>query len=149
MGLDMYLTAKKYLWSHNSNGPVKQEPTALTKDLQDLGITHEIKQIEVEGAYWRKAWVIHNWFVINVQDGDDECDNYSVSRGQLAELKEVCQQVLLVPALASDLLPKESFSFGGNLYNEHYFWVLKETVKQLDRCLLFPKEWDFEYRASW
>jgi hypothetical protein len=93
---------------------------------------------------------IHQWFPVHVQDGEDECSSYHVSRDQLTELKETCQQVLLVPALAKEMLPtKEGFFFGDTDYDDWYFQDLKDTVEQIDRCLKFPKEWDFEYHASW
>ena len=45
-------------------------------------------------AYWRKANQIHNWFVKNIQDGNDDCGYYEVSRQQLQELLSVCRDVL-------------------------------------------------------
>lgn len=45
-------------------------------------------------AYWRKANQIHNWFVENVQDGNDDCGYYEVSRQQLQELLSDCRDVL-------------------------------------------------------
>ena len=51
------------------------------------GITEQI-------AYWRKANMIHKWFVDNVQDGEDDCREYYVSREQLALLVETCKEVL-------------------------------------------------------
>ena len=47
-----------------------------------------------EVGYWRKANQIHRWFVDNVQDGEDACREYEVSREQLTELLAVCMTVL-------------------------------------------------------
>lgn len=49
---------------------------------------------DIRGGKWRKSNQIHNWFVANVQDGTDDCDEYWVSEKQLIELKEVCKTVL-------------------------------------------------------
>jgi len=48
-----------------------------------------------EVAYWRKANHIHNWFVQNVQDGIDECQDSVVSKGKVEELLSVCNEVLM------------------------------------------------------
>lgn len=45
-------------------------------------------------AYWRKANQIHNWFVENVQGGEDECNPFEASRQQLQELVKACKLVL-------------------------------------------------------
>ena len=47
-----------------------------------------------EVGYWRKANAIHKWFVENVQDGEDDCEQYEVSKEQLEELLDVCKEVL-------------------------------------------------------
>ena len=37
-------------------------------------------------GYWRKANAVHNWFVDNVQDGNDGCKHYWVSKEDLQKL---------------------------------------------------------------
>lgn len=43
-----------------------------------------------EVGYWRKANHIHNWFVENVQGGEDDCGYYEVTAEQLTELRDLC-----------------------------------------------------------
>lgn len=46
-------------------------------------------------GYWRKANHIHNWFVENVQDGQDDCEYHQeVTKEILEELLYVCKMVL-------------------------------------------------------
>lgn len=46
-------------------------------------------------GYWRKANHIHNWFVENVQDGEDDCDyHHEVTEAILEELLKTCKTVL-------------------------------------------------------
>ena len=46
-------------------------------------------------AYWRKANAIHDWFVNNVQDGEDDCEYHDeVTQEILEELLCVCETVL-------------------------------------------------------
>lgn len=48
---------------------------------------------------WRKANQIHNWFVENVQDGQDDCGSYEVTKEQLETLLELCMKVKLASKL--------------------------------------------------
>ena len=52
-------------------------------------------------AYWRKANQIHQWFVENVQNGKDDCDEHRVSRQRLQDLVDICKKV----CDASKLIP--------------------------------------------
>lgn len=59
-------------------------------------------------------------------------------------------KVMKDATLARELLPTASgFFFGSTDYNQWYWEDLKETVKQIDRALALPDEWDFEYQSSW
>ena len=117
MGLDMYLRASEYVsrndWGRDENGNILDTPNEAFKAIVE---TFELENvidktgfagisIDVPMGYWRKSNQIHNWFVDNVQDGEDNCSAYYVSREQLEELKELCIQVLANKELAEDLLP--------------------------------------------
>ena len=65
MGLDMYLSAKRYLWSEEREG-VKVSGV-------DIPAPLELCEVRCRAAYWRKANQIHGWFVKNVQDDEDDC----------------------------------------------------------------------------
>ena len=47
-----------------------------------------------ECHYWRKANAIHNFFVENVQDGNDDCGTYNVPKSAIEDLAERCDLVL-------------------------------------------------------
>lgn len=103
-----------------------------------------------EAMYWRKVNAIHQWFVENVQDNADDCEEYPVSREQLTTLLELCELVANNPNEASNVLPtQEGFFFGGTEYDEWYFDNIKRTVEEL-RALLNDVEVDtFVYQSSW
>ena len=154
MGLDMYLSAKRYLWDFGENND-NEIINAVGKLIPEMA-GHRVKQIEVEIMYWRKANAIHKWFVDNVQDGVDECQEAYVSADKLVELQQVCQMVMDNPDRAASLLPSQSgFFFGGTEYDEGYFMYVERTLKWLDGMLtmgaLDPKfkKWDFYYHSSW
>jgi hypothetical protein len=108
-------------------------------------------QCQVKVGYWRKANAIHDWFVQNCQDGNDDCRESYVSIEQLEELRKICQMVLDNHALASEYLPTTSgFFFGSTEYDEWYFQDLQSTVEIIDNALSkIGDEWTFTYQSSW
>ena len=42
-----------------------------------------------ELAYWRKFNALHKWFVDNVQDGNDDCGDYRLTKAKLEEILEI------------------------------------------------------------
>lgn len=154
MGLDMYLSAKKYVkdWKHNYPNEVIPENTVSRVTSRLLGIPDgSVTYVEAEAAYWRKANQIHNWFVANVQGGEDECKPHYVSRDDLKKLRQLCRKVELDNSLAKELLPTgEGFFFGSTDYDEWYFKDIRDTIEQIDKALeTFDESWDFEYQSSW
>jgi hypothetical protein len=146
MGLDMYLNAKRYIWFDEET--VAKAVAEVFPELKD----RKVKQVEAEAAYWRKANAIHKWFVDNVQEGEDDCGNYAVSREQLETLRDTCRRVLDFRHLAAGQLPPaEGFFFGSTNIDEWYFQDVEDTVKMIDSALSdFPEgKWEFEYHSSW
>ena len=161
MGLDMYLRANEYVsrndWTRNENGELVDSPNSLfTQIVETLELENIIDNtgfagmsIDLPMGYWRKANQIHNWFVENVQDGNDDCNPYYVTREQLEQLKATCVEVLEHKSLAEDLLPTGSgFFFGSTTYDEYYYGDLNDTIKIINKCL--ESKFDsFEYQSSW
>ena len=109
--------------------------------------TSKVTYIVEEVGYWRKANAIHRWFVGNVQDGVDECQESYVEHGTLMELRDLCEAVLKRPADAPEILPTgEGFFFGGTEYDDWYLQGLKETIEIIDDL---DENGDYYYRASW
>jgi hypothetical protein len=149
MGLDMYLSAKRYYWNRDEKPKVADVPEG-----------YEVKEITVGAAYWRKASMIHKWFVDNVQNGEDECRPHSLDHEMLKKLRDLCADLLTrkEPQEAIVKLPTTSgFFFGSTDYDAEGYWAdLTDTVEQIDKALAaFPLDdkgrssWDFEYRSSW
>lgn len=148
MGLDMYLRGRRYL----DDRDVSQKVQNLFPELADLfawgGAV--VKEIEIEAGYWRKANHIHKWFVDHVQQGEDDCDTYPVSREKLTELLELCQRVLGFRHLANELLPtQEGFFFGSTSYDDGYYLDIESTIQILENALKLPESWGFQYHSSW
>ena len=154
MGLDMYLTAKRYIWSGIcANGRDNNIAEKIREILPEIGDMRP-NYVTVEAIYWRKSNQIHRWFVENVQEGNDDCSNYFVERTQLQELADLCEKVLSDPEnLGPALLPiAEGFFFGSDEYGE---WYTNDLVWTRDRIVEIlaneglKSDWDFEYHASW
>ena len=155
MGLDMYLTAKRYLWSeHDKELSAKiNEVIGVEADPQNRfnGSTLQVKGVALDAMYWRKANAIHGWFVENCQDGEDDCREYEVERSQLEALRDLCKDILEHPDAErdEDLEPTEGFFFGSYKKDEWYYQDLKNTVEGLNRVLSLPDQYSFSYQASW
>lgn len=170
MGLDMWLTAERYIYGNEA--AVKE---SIKNAFPTLGL--EPKTVSFEVMYWRKANAIHKWFVDNCQDGIDECQTTNVDLDKLKELLAVINEVLehtkmkdgkvcngyefkdgeMVPIMedgqiaedttvAEELLPTTSgFFFGGTDYDNYYFEDLKRTKEELEKLFKLIEEKD-EYK---
>lgn len=153
MGLDMYLHAKKYVagWSHMAD---TSEYQTIRRLFPDVPVSADSPSAEVQFTvgYWRKVNAVHNWFVQNVQGGEDECRPHYVPREKLVQLRDDCLLELLVPVGeqgAGVVEPTSGFFFGNDERDEWYYEGLKNTVKIIDDCLKMSEDWSFEYQSSW
>jgi len=151
MGLDQYLYAKNF--TSKVSDANKYDRIIESLEAGDFSQLCQFPYASVSLAvgYWRKQNAIHHWFVINCQDGEDDCRESYVSREQLEELREICQKVLADNSLADELLPTlPGFFFGSTEYDEWYFSGLTYTVSLIDNLLeSIPSGWDFAYGSSW
>jgi hypothetical protein len=161
MGLDQWLHAREYISGTNHRrtpeGDFISEENpkyidvvvgaGLTTD--DVDTDYPSATVEIKVAQWRKAWQIHTWFVNEIQDGEDNCKDYYVSRDKLIDLRNLCQQVLDNPESADELLPDPYASVGDD--PEWYTYQMTHTITQLDKVLNNTKfdGWDFQYSSSW
>jgi hypothetical protein len=150
MGLDQYLYANEYLSGDSYLGTEMQETYAKVLDALNAESFSCVEMpsimASVKVAQWRKAHAVHEWFVENVQDGEDNCNEHYVSREQLEELLDTCRQVSASkhPDVAEGLLP----SPGG--IQEWYWDEIDDTIKQLERVLeRVPEGWSLSYDSSW
>lgn len=103
----------------------------------DVEKKHPWWRISEEVGYWRKANQIHNWFVENIQDGEDDCNFHKeVTKEDLEKLRDVCHEVLCNHDLAEVLLPSTSgFFFGSTEYDEYYFEDIQNTIDIITKVL--------------
>jgi hypothetical protein len=148
MGLDHWLWKKKFIWG-DQRKKLKIEIDG--KPVKGLDVS-KVNEISQELISWRKENWLHKWFVDNVQDGEDDCREYSVSREQLIELRDTIRKVLKEPKLAEDLLPpQEGFFFGGTSMDEWYWHSVKSSEEVLTEVIEDKnnEDYDFYYSSSW
>ena len=118
MGLDMYLNAKRYVSNYSEADAELRGELDKLEPLAGM----PINEIVCEAMYWRKANAIHDWFVKNVQNGEDDCGTYYVENEQLQALVDTCKAILADHTLAAELLPTASgFFFGSTDYDDYYY----------------------------
>lgn len=154
MGLDMYLSAKKYMSKYFDEADVER----IQKINDIFGVTgiedgdYGAQEVTFRVAYWRKANAIHKWFVDNVQNGVDECQEAWVSREQLQQLLDICKEIIESPKKGGQLLPTQSgFFFGSTDYDDWYMQDVVFTAERLEKILKDPAfaKSDFYYQSSW
>lgn len=106
--------------------------------------------VSVNIGYWRKASAVHGWFVEHVQDGEDDCGNYSVSIEQLYDLRN---QVEMSLEGDSKLKPVDGFFFGPTNDDEWYNMYMRKTItlvnSAIDMYYRNHDELDIHYHSSW
>ena len=159
MGLDMYLSARKYISGvdFSEDYTSKTMPLAFKNLLDVAGLDEtDVREdlpagrIEVTVGYWRKVNSIHQWFIDNCAGGEDDCRPAYVSREKLQELYDLVKTAL--KDKDADLLPPASGFFFGSTDVDDYYWSDLEVTRDMLKGILDnPKfeGWDFEYQASW
>ena len=165
MGLDMYLSARKYInkidWNLldvNSDTSYAEATFPQWNNIVEAaGLDHVANANDIYGvnvsvncAYWRKVNSVHNWFVQNVQNGEDDCGEYYVSHDKLKELLTTARQALFHKD-PKELMPQAGFFFGSYDIDEWYWEGIKSTIKQLSKLTELPdfEDLSFYYQSSW
>ena len=73
MGLDMYLEREHYIGGHYQHVGASGVIQIKTKTDKFEIDPKKVASINEHVGYWRKANAIHNFFVVKVQGGRDEC----------------------------------------------------------------------------
>ena len=181
MGLDMYLYRRTYVGNQYRKPENKVQVIIPENDESWSFIDKKffnqdkIAYIMEEVAYWRKANSIHNFFVEEVQDGIDNCEEHYVEMEVLQRLINFCKEDIKkiesqpyttetyidffskekveykkydVDTESLNLQPTQGFFFGSYDIDEFYVDTLKETIEMISP-LLEDKRNSYFYRSSW
>ena len=175
MGLDMYLNKKIYV------SPQTVYLTGMDLETKILanGVEYskfnpeKVTYVTEEVAYWRKFNALHNWFVKNVQNGEDDCEEYSVYLEDFVKL-QLClslvldaQNTCLVGRLSEEerdviccdnFPPTEGFFFGSREINDFYWEdvvstkrIVESIIRQINQSIIDKDSLliNYYYRSSW
>ena len=175
MGLDMYFegtfSTRAFTERSLDKTEVALDPS-FESLLESIGFEDAPKEftnwnyysVNIPIAYWRKVNCIHNWFVENVQGGDDNCERHWVSRENLEDFLETINTILAVKTpvarrtKAEELLPTdiEGCFFGSEDYDDWYYQDLKRTKSILEKVFDYEENAEagkcfdnFYYQSSW
>jgi hypothetical protein len=136
MGLDMYLYARQYVpqknWSADSE-PITNPIFEAVNNLLDNNLPAPDfggMYIEQQVAYWRKANAIHGWFVRELANNVDECQDIYVRRDDLVTLRDLCVQVLANRSQALPNTEQRTIELdGSNLSDEAVVTSIVDRMK--------------------
>ncbi len=160
MGLDHVLTGKQFFSTYDYDPKDVEMQKHLGEVLRNYNHGYKVQYIEYQIITWRKANYIHNWFVQNVQGGNDDCGLYRVTGEKLEELKNICDEISLIPFIPNApraeqfLPPVEGFFFGSTEIDDHYFDEVKRTAEALSKDMTLDhfdaiNGLEFYYSSSW
>jgi hypothetical protein len=132
MGLDMYLTANKYLYSVADEEKGKEIAEA-------LGINRKVRSVAFKAMQWRNCHMVNDWFINRLSDRDvlQECE---IDRSHLEELLNQCTRAL----------EGKTSDFDGNEVDEDFTYEMQITKDGIEASLKdFPLNCWFTYCASW
>lgn len=94
------------------------------------------KMIMQQVADWRKANAIHQWFVENVQDGEDDCRFHrEVTEDDLEELLDICKTVLQSCVLVDGKLKNGKYIENGKWVTNYIDGKVVENTSTAEELL--------------
>lgn len=134
MGLDMSLNKNIYIGASYSHRNVKGS-IYITSEGKEIKVDlSKVSHIVEKVATWRKANHIHKWFVDNVQDGNDDCGVYYVTREQIEKLLRLCREVVSKAKLVLKKVHVYTEYKNGetnDIYKEDYLIENAEEIRDL------------------
>lgn len=97
MGLDSYISVKRSMYLKQGKRTIDldniEKHTLDDYYSDEFGVSNRV-EITEQVCYLRKANQIHRWFVDNVQDGEDNCQESYVEENKLKELYNICKKIV-------------------------------------------------------
>jgi len=134
MGLDMYLSGRKYIGgSLQRNEPFYEEDGKF------------VDSMTLELGYWRKHRKLHGYIVGTFAEGKDKCQEISL---KVEDLRKIAKAII-----KNDLPYTKGFFFGNDGIDEEEEACREETAQQFDDAARWLEGGDWKrsvfYRASW
>jgi hypothetical protein len=136
MGLDMYMTGRKYVGGSLQDWPEKP------KFVQD---GFPVEKVELELGYWRKHRKLHGYIVNTFANGVDECQEIPLEVSDLRNIAKAVREKNL-PYTKGCFFGNDEFDKEEEERREEHAQVLEHAAEWLD-----SGDWKRTvfYRASW
>ena len=135
MGLDMYLRKHIYVQNWEHMAPEERTQVSVIRNGKPLASVNpeKVSYIVQDVMTWRKANQIHNWFVTNIQEGNDDCKEYYVDEDSLQELLNKCKEALLVINNAPVVFTKvkTGWNSNGETYDDIPTYDCKDEIDEI------------------
>lgn len=92
MGLDQYITIRHK--STNKSYAKWEDYWKLEREERENLREPNEPTKDITIAYFRKHNQIHNWFVQNVQNGNDDCRRYPITVDDIKKLLSICETIM-------------------------------------------------------
>jgi hypothetical protein len=142
MGLDMYLDkCSNKAWPHRDVNvdDLQTNDPELYNILKPMLVTRgkfcPWTSLFEEVGYWRKANAIHKWFVDHVQNGNDDCGRYQVTKAQLEELLSTCE-IIATHTVVAEGSVKNGSVYADGVWQDQYIDGLVVVNKKIAQDLL-------------
>ena len=134
MGLDMYMTGRKYV-----GGSFQQDEPKCFQD------GFPVETMELELGYWRKHRKLHGYIVNTFANGVDECQEIPLEAPDLRNIAKAVREKNL-PYTTGDFFGNDEFVKEEEERREEHAQVLEHAAEWLD-----SGDWKrtVYYRASW
>lgn len=123
MGLDMYLYRKTYVENWSFQKPEEKHEITVKKggetrtDIDPNKISFIVEKV----GYWRKFNALHGWFVDNLADGKDECQEIFVMIDDLKNVLGVLKEVHSVLNDCPKVVKEEVDAITNETYENSYY----------------------------
>jgi len=147
MGLDMYLYKKHYVqnWEHQT--PEQRHTINIKKgnDVREDIKPERIAYITEQVGCWRKFNALHNWFIDECAEGEDDCKEIYISSDKLFELLSTLKEVKKVidKSKKKKVSVQTGWNSDGDTYEEIEVYDCDEELEEL-----FPTQSGFFFGST-
>lgn len=153
MGLDSYLYRHTYVKNYHGDNKHKVTVTINGEERKDVK-PERVAYIVEEVGYWRKFHELHQWFVDNCGDGEDDCKPVYVDNEKIKELIKVLENTKKsfnknhLTGKVKVLTPIQNYDYFLRDV-EDAIKFFKDLIKEEEKNNKNNLFGDFYYRGSW
>ncbi len=155
MGLDMMIRKEYFVDKDRHKLKIDLDGQEILKNVHGVKITADV-------IHWRKLNPIHKWMVDNVQNGEDNCGDYTLSVGNMKALLREIVKCIRYKDIAPEVLPccdgphyglctDEPDEYRRHFEEEYILAVssIKQLIQDMEEAGASGADIRFYYTSSW